>query len=173
VFDDGRSASVILGRRLAAESDPSIPSRTGLETALSDWIFGADATPWKGVRLFSRVRFDSHTFAVNELEAGANLSTSRVEGTVSYLKETQSPNGSPVNSLDIHDALFATRHWGVTNYFIVDGGRWRRTEVGLVYRDSCVRVEVLYRHDETFNSTLGPSTSVLIRLKLATLGNTL
>jgi len=30
---------------------------------------------------------------------------------------------------------------------------------------------VIYRHNETFNSTLGPSTSVVLRLSLATLGN--
>jgi len=30
---------------------------------------------------------------------------------------------------------------------------------------------VLYRHDETFNGTLGPSTSVILRLSLATFGS--
>jgi LPS-assembly protein len=172
LFDDGQSASVLIGRRLAAESDPSIPTRTGLETALSDWIFGADATPWKGISLFSRLRLDSSTFALNALETGATFTSERVEGTISYLYEALGPAGVKVNSLDIHDSFFATKHWGLTNYFIVDGGAWRRTEVGLVYRDDCIRVEVIYRHDETFNGTLGPSTSVVIRLKLATLGNT-
>jgi hypothetical protein len=31
---------------------------------------------------------------------------------------------------------------------------------------------VLYRRNETFNGTLGPSTAVVVRLSLATLGNT-
>jgi LPS-assembly protein len=172
ILDDGRSASLLIGRRLAAESSPAVPARTGLQTALSDWVFAADATPLKNVRLFSRLRLDSSSFIVNSLEAGAVFNTSRVEGSVSYLRETQAPTGGPVDSLDIHTALYATDHWGVTNYFILDDGTWRRTEVGLVYRDDCLRVEVIYRHDETFNGTLGPSTSVVIRVKLATLGNT-
>jgi LPS-assembly protein len=172
LFDDGRSASILVGRRLAAEDDSSIPTRTGLETALSDWIFAADATPWKGIRLFARMRLDSSTFALNALETGASFTTSRVEGSISYLDEAEGPAGVKVNSLDIHDSFFATKNWGLTNYLIVDGGAWRRTEVGVVYRDDCIRVEVIYRHDETFNGTLGPSTSVVIRLKLATLGNT-
>lgn len=172
IFDDGRTASVLLGRRLAAQSDYAIPARTGLQTALSDWILAADATPWKGIRLFSRLRLDSRTFGVNELQAGGAFTTSRVEGSVSYLLEAQGPAGVQVNSLDIHTALFATRNWGITNYLILDSGTWRRTELGVVYRDDCLRVEVLYRHDETFNGTLGPSTSVLLRLTLATLGNT-
>jgi len=172
ILDDGRSASLLVGRRLAAESDPAVPARTGLETSLSDWIFAADATPIKNLRLFARLRLDSSTFTMSALETGASFNTARAEGTVSYVRESDAPTGVPVSSLDIHTALFATPHWGVTNYFIVDGGAWRRTEVGLVYRDDCLRVEVIYRHDETFNGTLGPSSSVVIRLKLATLGNT-
>jgi LPS-assembly protein len=172
ILDDGRSASVLIGRRLGFESSRSIPTLTGLQTPLSDWIFSADATPWRGVRMFSRLRLDSHNFSVNEAEVGAELNTARAEGSVSYVYEALSPLGVRVNSVDIHTALFPFRRWGVSNYIIIDGGAWRRREIGLVYRDDCLRVEVLYRHDETFNGTLGPSTSVLLRLTLATLGNT-
>jgi LPS-assembly protein len=172
ILDDGRTASLLIGRRLGFESDPSIPARTGLETPVSDWILAADATPWKGVRLFSQLRLDSQNFSVNEAWVGALLTTPRAEGSVSYVYEAQNPAGTRINSIDIHTALFPLRRWGVTNYFIVDGGAFRREEVGLVYRDDCLRVEVLYRHDETFNGTLGPTTSVLLRLTLATLGNT-
>jgi LPS-assembly protein len=172
ILDDGRSASLLIGRRLGFESEPSIPVRTGLETPLSDWIVAADATPWNGVRLFANLRLDSQNFSVNEAELGADLQTTRAEGSVSYLYEALSPLGVRINSVDIHTALFPLRRWGVTNYIIIDGGAFRREEVGLVYRDDCIRVEVLYRHDETFNGTLGPTTSVLLRLTLATLGNT-
>ncbi len=172
ILDDGRSASLFAGRRLAAQSTPSVPAYSGLQPALSDWIFSADANPIKGVRLFSRLRLDGGTFAVNRLTAGASFSTARAEGYVSYLQEARSPAGAQVNSLDLHGAFFVTRHWGATSYMIIDGGAWRRRELGVVYRDDCLRVEVVYRHDETFNGTLGPSTSVLLRLTLATLGNT-
>lgn len=172
ILDDGRSASLMIGRRLAMRSDLAVPDRTGLQSALSDWILGADATPVQGVRLFSRLRLDSHNLAVNRLEAGAAFTSSRAEGYLSYLEESQSPFGGALHSLDIHGAFFPLPHWGVTTYAIVDGGAWRRRDLGLVYRDDCIRVEVLYRHDETFNGTLGPSTSVVLRLTLATLGNT-
>jgi len=172
ILDDGRTASLLIGRRLGFESDPVIPFRTGLQTALSDWIVAADAAPWKNVRLFSRLRLDSQNLSVNEADVGAELNTARAEGSVSYLYERQSPTSGTINSVDIHTALFPFRRWGVTSYMIVDSGAWRRRELGLVYRDDCLRVEVLYRHDETFNGTLGPSTSVLLRLTLATLGNT-
>ena len=172
LFDDGRSASILFGRRLAARNDPAIPYYTGLETALSDWIFEADVTPMPNLKLFSRFRLDSSTFAINRLEAGAAFNTPRAEGYVSYLQEAMAPTGGTVDSLDIHGEFYATRHWGLTTYLIFDGGDWRRRDLGVVYRDDCIKVEVIYRHDETFNGTLGPSTSVLLRLTLATLGDT-
>jgi LPS-assembly protein len=172
ILDDGRSASLLVGRRLGFESQPSIPFRTGLSTPLSDWIVAADFTPWKGIRVFSNLRLDTQNLSVNEAEVGADLKTSWAEGSVSYLYEALSPLGVRINSVDVHTALFPLRHWGVTDYIIIDSGAFRREEVGLVYRDDCIRVEVLYRHDETFNGTLGPTTSVLLRLTLATLGNT-
>jgi len=128
-------------------------------------------TPLRGVNLFSRLRLDSSTFAINRLEAGADFATERASGYISYLQEAQSPTGTKVSALDIHGEAYVTKHWGVTAYAIVDQGAWRRRDFGVVYRDDCVRVEVLYRHDETFNGTLGPSTSVVLRLTLATLGN--
>jgi LPS-assembly protein len=95
-----------------------------------------------------------------------------VDGYIAYLKEPVAPNGQPLNSLDLHGEAFFTRHWGVTSYSIIDSGAWREQQFGLVYRDECIRVEVIYRHNETFNGTLGPTTSVVLRLSLATIGAT-
>jgi LPS-assembly protein len=172
LLDDGRSASFLFGRRFGAQSDPSVPAYSGLQPALSDYVLGADATPIDGVRMFANLRLDASTFSVNRLETGVSFKLPRVDGYVAYLQEPQSPNGAPLTSLDIHGEAFFTPHWGVTSYAIVDGGAWRQREIGLVYRDSCVRVEVIYRHNETFNGTLGPTTSVVLRLSLATIGAT-
>ena len=168
---DGRGGSFLVGRRFGTGNDPAVPERTGLQTALSDYVLAFEATPLRGISLFSRLRLDSNTFAINRLEAGADFATDRASGYISYLHEADSPTGTQVSALDIHGEAYATKHWGLTAYAIVDQGAWRRRDFGVVYRDNCVRVEVLYRHDETFNGTLGPSTSVVLRLTLATLGN--
>ncbi|MEO8926194.1 MAG: LPS assembly protein LptD [Caulobacteraceae bacterium] len=172
ILPEGRGGSFLIGRRFGAEDDPAVPERTGLQTALSDYVVAFEATPIRGINLFSRLRLDSNTFAVNRLEAGANFATERASGYISYLQEAQSPTGVKVKSLDIHGEAYVTKHWGMTAYAIVDQGAWRRRDLGVVYRDDCVRLEVLYRHDETFaGATFGPSTSVVLRLTLATLGN--
>ncbi len=172
ILPNGGSGSVLVGRVLQAENNPNVPLRTGLQTQFSDWIIGVDAQLLSHVSLFSRWRLDSSSLAINSMETGVNFTTSRVSGYVSYLQEAQSPSGGAVRSLDIHGEVWATKHWGATVYSIVDGGAWRQNDIGLVYRDDCFRVEVLYRRNETFNGTLGPSTAVVIRLSLATLGNT-
>jgi LPS-assembly protein len=168
---DGRRGFFLVGRRFGTGDDLAIPERTGLQTALSDYIIAFEATPVHGVGLFSRWRLDSNTLAINRMESGIDFATGRVSGYVSYLQEAESPTGFPLKSIDIHGEAFATKHWGVTGYAIVDDGAWRRRDIGVIYKDDCVRVELLYRHDETFNGTLGPSTSVVFRLSLATLGN--
>lgn len=171
LLPDGRSASFIFGRRLGGQTDLAVPERTGLQTALSDYIAAFEATPVKGITVFTRMRMDSATFALNRLEAGANFSSNRLSGYVSYLQEAQSPLGGKINSVDVHGEAYLTRHWGITGYGIIDSGSWRRQDIGIIYRDDCIRLELLYRHDETQNGTLGPSTSVVLRLRLATLGN--
>ncbi|MFI4975838.1 MAG: LPS-assembly protein LptD [Caulobacterales bacterium] len=167
------SASVLLGRSFRSGPDPSLPAISGLRRAGSDWIVSADATPAKGVQLFSRLQLAPDGFALRRVELGGDFVTSRVEGFVRYLQEAQDATGAPVRDLDLKGSVFVTQHWGLTAYLINDftTGTWRRQELGVVYRDDCVRLEVVYRHDETFNRTLGPTTGIGVRLTLATLGN--
>ncbi len=171
-LDDGRSASLLLGRSLRLEPAPGLPIYSGLTESLSDDIIAAEATPITGVKLFSSWRLDSDTLHINRLETGADFTTGPVNGYVSYLQEALSPSGVAVGSLDFHGEAFATKHWGMTFYGIrdFDQGQWRKIDVGLVYRDDCVRVEILYRRNDTTNGTFGPSNSVVLRLSLATLG---
>jgi len=172
ILDDGRTGSVTFGRRFDAESDPVIPGYSGLQPALSDYVFGADTTLIGGLRAFANLRLNSHNFSVDRLESGVSFAMPRIDGYIAYLQEPVTPGGVPLTSVDVRGEAFFTKHWGVSTYAVVDGGSWRESDFGLVYRDDCIRVEVLYRHDQTFNGTLGPTTSVLLRLSLATLGTT-
>lgn len=171
--DDGRSASAMIGRSFRAEPDPTLPARTGLSGTTSDWILATDATPIKGVDIFSRWRLDAINFSIRRLEIGADFTTSRVDGQIRYLQEAMDPTGQPVKDLDFHGEVFVTKHWGISVYGAreFETGVWRQQDIGLVYRDDCLRVEVVYRRDNTFNGVLGPSQGIGIRLTLATLGN--
>ncbi|HEY7851680.1 MAG TPA: LPS assembly protein LptD, partial [Caulobacteraceae bacterium] len=172
ILPDGRTASLLVGRVIQAQSQPFLPQSSGLRRRLSDWVIGASAEPIRGVSLFSRWQLNPAGLGIDRMETGVGFETSRVSGYISYLQEAQSPTGGKLHSLDIHGEVWATKHWGATVYSIIDSGTWRQNDIGIVYRDDCIRVEVLYRRNETINGTLGPSSSVVLRLSLATLANT-
>ena len=171
--DEGQSGSVLIGRSFRAQPDPDIPASTGLSGASSDWIFATNATPFKGVTFFTSWRLDSKTYGINRLEAGADFITSRFDGQIRYLQEAQDPTGAKVQDLDFHGEFFVLKNWGVTAYGAREftSGVWREQDFGIVYKDQCIRVEIVYRRDNTFNGVLGPSQGVGFRLSLATLSN--
>ncbi len=171
--DNGLSGSVLVGRSFRAQPDPNIPARTGLAGTSSDWIVAADATPLRGVNFFTSWRIDSASSEVNRFEAGADFNTSRFDGQVRYLYEAHDPTGQKVQDLDFHGEFFFLKNWGVSAYGAREftTGVWREQDVGIVYKDDCIRIEVVYRRDNTFNGVLGPSQGVGVRLSLATLGN--
>jgi LPS-assembly protein len=171
--DDGLSGSLLVGRSFRAQADPDIPASTGLAGTNSDWIVATDATPIKGVNFFTSWRLDSRTFGINRLEAGADFSTSRFDGQVRYLQEASDPSGQRVKDLDFHGEFFVLKNWGVTAYGAREftTGVWREQDFGIVYKDQCIRVEIVYRRDNTFNGVLGPSQGIGLRLSLATLSN--
>jgi len=83
-------------------------------------------------------------------------------------------SGRPREDIEGAGEVFVTKNWGV----LVDAVRdleqkqWRRRAAGVVYRDECLRFEVLYQRDN--NPVLGTkaSQSIVVRLTLATLGDT-
>ena len=75
-------------------------------------------------------------------------------------------------NLDVGGEVFLTKNWGLTAYGNRDmvQDAWVVRDIGLVYRDECTRIDVIYRREDTVIGRLGPSESVAVRLTLATLG---
>ncbi len=173
LFQSGASASVLVGKSLRLEPAPNIPAYAGLRSASSDWLFDVSASPRRGIDFFSDWRLNSATFSPDRIWSGLDFRAGPIAGYVSYLQERVSPSGAPVKSLDLHAEAFVSKHWGIDSYVIRDfaAQAWRKEDVGIVYRDNCVRIELLYRRDETVNGTFGPTNAVVLRLSLATMGN--
>jgi LPS-assembly protein len=168
----GKEASLFAGRSFRAEEDLAFSPTSGLREEGSDYVVAASATPLAGLYLFSRARLDGDTLEVRRGEAAANVYLERVRGGVRYYFDDANPLGIRTHEVDfIGEALF-TRNWGVVFSGVRDleDQVWRRRDIGLLYTDECVRLEVIYEREETFNRTLGPSESVSVRLSLATLG---
>ena len=173
LWDDGRRASLLVGRSFRNQRDDVFAARSGLRSRASDWIVAADAQPLPGLSLFTRARLDSEDLGVHRAEVGANVSHKWGSGYVRYLRDDLDINGNKQENLDVGGEIFLTKNWGVSTYGNRDMVQkaWVIRDVGLIYRDDCTRIDIIYRHEEAVIGRLGPSDSVTLRLTLATLGD--
>jgi LPS-assembly protein len=183
MWDDGRRGSLLVGRSFRADNNDVFTASSGLRQKASDWIVAGDVQPIRGVSLFARARLDSDTLDVHRLEAGANVNLKRASGFVRYLSDESrtsltdptNPANTKTENLDIGGQLFVTRNWGVTAYGNRDFTQeaWVIRDLGIFYKDDCMRVDVIYRKEDTVIGRLGPRESISLRLTLATLGGPL
>ncbi|WP_394761035.1 LPS-assembly protein LptD [Phenylobacterium sp.] len=172
LWDDGRRASLLIGRSFRDRVNTVFAPGSGLTGRASDWIVAGDAQPWRGLSFFARTRLDAETFEIHRLEAGANVNVKWGSGYIRYLSDDQGINGAKVKNADVGGDLNVTQHWGVSAY----GNRdliqkaWVIRDVGVFYKDDCIRVDVFYRHEDIILGRLGSSDRLSVRLTLATLG---
>ncbi|MDZ4375930.1 MAG: LPS-assembly protein LptD [Phenylobacterium sp.] len=172
LWDDGRRANLLVGRSIRADRNEVFTARTGLRTKASDWIVSADAQPIPGLSVFARARLDNDNLDIRRLEAGANVSNKYGTGFVRYLTDDFDINGVKRENLDLGGEIYLGQNYGVSMYGNRDLARdaWVIRDVGVFYRDDCLRVDVIYRREDTIIGRLLPSESVSVRLTLATLG---
>lgn len=173
LYDDGRNLSLMLGRSFRGEPDPQFPTRSGLLPKASDWIVAAEGAPVDGLSFFTRARFDASSWDVRRMEVGVDVNLDRATGFVRYLRDNQDITGVQREDIDFAGEIMIAGNWGVTFAGVrdVESDVWRRQEFGALYRDDCIDLAVVWVHEETYNRTLGPSDSVILRLTLATLGD--
>jgi LPS-assembly protein len=175
LWDDGRRASLLIGRSFRDQPNDVFSPRSGLSGRQSDWIIAGEAQPLKEFSFFARTRLDADTLEVHRLEAGANFVTKRATGFVRYLYDDQGINGTKLHNADVGGDISVTQHWGVSVYGNRDliQNAWVIRDLGVFYKDECIRVDVFYRHEDVIIGRLGPSDKLEIRLTLATLGGPL
>ncbi len=192
-FADGRGGSLLVGRSLRTKVDPLLPTRAGLDQKSSDWIVAATVTPIRGVTAFSRARFDNDNGKLNRIEAGVDASVSRGFVSVRYLRDNKDTSGLRQENLDFTGDLKVHANWGVSalgrlsyqdaRAFGLPASEsswsWTRRDLGVYYKDDCIRIDVIYQNEDRYTLTessglkLKSDESVVLRLTLATLGDTL
>jgi len=170
-WGDGLDARALLGRAFRAQNTDIYPPNTGLNRTSSDWVVAADATPLAGTSFFGRALIDDQLRS-DRLEVGVDFAYTRARGYLRYLSDNTQLNG-PLHDFDGAGEFFLTRHWGVSLVGIRDMelNVWRLRDIGLVYKDECIRVELVYQHEDVIQGRLGASDTVFLRLNLATLGD--
>ena len=115
------------------------------------------------------------TLDVHRLEAGADVRSKWGSGYVRYLSDDQGINGAKIKNADVGGDINVTQHWGVSAYGNRDliQNAWVIRDLGVFYKDECIRVDVFYRHEDVIIGRLGSSDQLSVRLTLATLGGPL
>ncbi|HEX4183044.1 MAG TPA: LPS assembly protein LptD, partial [Caulobacteraceae bacterium] len=169
-WDGGLSARFLVGQTFRAATTDIFPSETGLNKTASDWVVSADITPVAGLSLFTRALIDDKG-DVPLADLGANVALPGFSAYLRYQLDNTNP-GSEFSDLEGAAEFYVTKHWGIGLSGVRDlqFNAWRLRDISLIYKDECVRVQVIYQHQDTIQGQLGASDTVLLRLTLATLG---
>ena len=175
LWDDGRRANFVVGRSFRSGDSEVFSTTSGLASKASDWIVAVEAEPMAGVSLFARTRLDADGLAVRRAEAGANVQMKRGSGYFRYLKEEAASGSGRRENADLGGEVFLNENWGVTLYGNRDiaASAWVIRDIGVVWRDGCTRLDVIYRQEDIQVGQLGSSSGFNVRLTLATLGGPL
>ena len=198
LWDEGRQASLFIGRSLRADEQPAFlvpvpdaPAQlydpSGLASDTSDWVVQGDFSPSDRIRGWGHATLDSSgnvrraEIAVDGRWGRRNLAT------VSYILDRSNPLAGPNNRnyefLQLAGQQFVYGNWGVAFSGIADLERTPRpgqpdpgylvqSEIGLLFDDDCFRFELGWRRDNTSVRPSGPSEGPYVRLTLATFGGT-
>ena len=167
----GENAILLVGRTFRAQPTNIYPASTGLNGRASDWVVGAQTTPFPGLSIFGRALLNDQA-DIESQEYGVDFAYSRGSGYLRYATDNTQLTGKTAN-VEAAGEIFLTKNWGVSAVAVRDlqVQAWRLRDLGIVYRDECIRAEVVYQHQDTINGVLGKSDAVFLRLTLATLGD--
>jgi LPS-assembly protein len=197
-WDEGRQASLFIGRSLRSDEEPAylvpVPDApadlydpSGLASDTSDWVVQGSFSPADGIRGWGHATVDS-SGEVRRAELAVDGRWGRRNlATVSYIVDRSNPQPGPNNRnyefLQVSGQQFVYGNWGVAFSGIADlertprpgqpnPGYLVRSEVGLLFDDDCFRLELGWRRDNTSVRPSGPSEGPYVRLTLATFGGT-
>jgi len=169
-WDGGLSAKLLVGQTFRAAPTSIFPAGTGLNKTSSDWVVSADITPIAGLSFYGRGLIDDvGDFPLAEL--GANFAFQGLSGYIRYQVDNTDP-ATKFSDVEGGGEFYFTKHWGLglSGVRDLEFNAWRLRDISLIYKDECIRVQVIYQHQDTIQGQLGSSDTVLLRLTLATLG---
>ena len=151
-----------------------MPARSSLNQTESDWVAAASVQPFTGLAGYSRALLDSRSGEVRRLEAGLDAGTSRISGFARYFSDKVDVNVPRIETAQFGGQVLVTKHWGLSGSASFDLANkvTPLEQFGLLYQDECTHWELIYQHNGTYNRTLHPNDTIMVRLLLVTLGST-
>ena len=177
------NASVLVGRTFRDTPDPAFLSQSGVRGTSSDWVTFVKVQPANWLTFYNRARLDADSLQLRREEAGLNVSIipkATFSAQYNYNENglLVSPTGAVstgrTQDLDLSAVVFPFRHWGASALLTRDFQRniLPVQQYALIYRDECIRLDLVYTRDEIAGAAIGVSNSIVLRLTLAVLGDT-
>jgi LPS-assembly protein len=176
------NASLLVGRTFRDSPDPAFLATSGVRDTSSDWVTYLKVQPIAALTFFNRARLDADTLKVRREEVGLTYAVlPRIVTSVSYnynesglvVGPTGAVSAGKTQDLDLVASVFPFKHWGASALMVRDFEHkiWPVQQFSLIYRDECIRLDLIYTRDQVLGAAIGTSTSVTLRLTLATLGD--
>jgi LPS-assembly protein len=172
--DRNRAASLFLGQSFRADDESPFSPVTGLSDSVSDIVGEVALQINRRNTVSTRFRLDNDDLNIQRLETTFRLGAGPASLVGKYidLGDNTLPDQTR-EEVTLGAELQLARHWS-TYYRVqrdLEEDQDRRSLLGLVYRDDCTRVELVYKKEEFLTGDVGSGESIKLQFTLATLGS--
>lgn len=177
---DGGQITGLVGQSLRAKADDTFAPGSGLEDKVSDYVGRVVVTPNPNLDLYYRFRFDKDTFEPRRTDLGAAWIVDRASFDLSYTLLRADEREVTEDYTDREEVYFSAGY-DITDDFKIFGSLRRDLEndrsinhgAGFaVDLDNCLYIVSEVRRSFSRDRDIQPSTDVLVRVVLRTLGGT-
>ncbi|MCP5432549.1 MAG: LPS-assembly protein LptD [Alphaproteobacteria bacterium] len=171
----GGSASFLFGETFRLRDDTTFPVSTGLDDRRSDYVGRIVVSPIPEIDLIHRFRLDRNSFDYKRAELGIVAGPRDYNFVLTFVSLDDDVDFELGRRREIN----AETRLRITDGWTFLAGARRdlesdkmiTTNAGLTYENECVALELAYHRRFTRDRDFEPSTSVVLRLALKTLGN--
>jgi LPS-assembly protein len=176
IFDfNGRSAGFLFGQTFRLREDTAFPVGTGLRDTRSDYVGRIHVVFSPYIDLTHRFRLGRDDFSARRNEITMRAGTADYNLQVGYVRLA---GPEPLLPFDSREEVFAqgyirlAENWGLTfaGRRDLEENVMISSSTGLRYMDECTDIELSFNRRFTRDRDIRPSTALVLRIRLFTLG---
>jgi len=172
----GGSGSVVFGQSFRFRDDEEFDPDSGLESERSDYVGRIDLRPGRYLDVIHRFRLDRDDFHFRRNEVSLWAGTEDYNVEIGYARLADDQIASTLGS---REEISARTYLTLSDSFSFRAGARRDIEndaminsfAGLIFENECTELELSYRRRFTRDRDIEPSTAVMLRVRLRTVGN--